>query len=208
MKAAALILTAGRSRRMGQPKAWLRLNGETLLERLVRETRRGGCATVVVVAGADTDRSLASRVEIGERLTGSAEALADGIAIVIGCPDKQPIDSIRAGLAHIPANHAVLLWPIDHPFADAELVARLVRALGEESNRIAVPTAGGKRGHPILMSPDVAHELLTPAADDGARDVVRRDPGRVVTVDAADPRVLWSLNTPDEARALGIEPGD
>lgn len=208
MPTAALILTAGRSQRMLRPKAWLRLGGETLLARLVHQAQRGGCDRVVIVAGAEADRTLVSRVEITERLSAADGALADGLDIVIGHPDGQTIDSIRAGLESIPEDHAVLLWPIDHPFADAALVAQLMAALDGAPDRIALPTADGKRGHPILLSPDVARELLTPAADQGARSVVRRDPARVLTVDAADRRVVASMNTPDEARTLGVELDD
>jgi molybdopterin-guanine dinucleotide biosynthesis protein A len=40
MRCAAIILAGGRSRRMGQPKAFLEFEGETLLERAVRTVRQ------------------------------------------------------------------------------------------------------------------------------------------------------------------------
>ncbi|MBD0320868.1 MAG: NTP transferase domain-containing protein, partial [Gemmatimonadetes bacterium] len=50
---AGIVLAAGRSRRMGEPKAFLRLDGITFLEHAVRALRGGGCGEVWVVAGDD-----------------------------------------------------------------------------------------------------------------------------------------------------------
>ena len=52
MRVGAVILAAGASRRLGEPKQLLVLGGETLLERAVRVARTAGCSPVVVVLGA------------------------------------------------------------------------------------------------------------------------------------------------------------
>ena len=49
---AAIVLAAGASRRLGQPKQLLMLDGETLLARSVRLAREAGAAPVLVVVGA------------------------------------------------------------------------------------------------------------------------------------------------------------
>jgi molybdenum cofactor cytidylyltransferase len=46
------VLAAGASRRLGQPKQLLMLDGETLLARSVRLAREAGAAPVLVVVGA------------------------------------------------------------------------------------------------------------------------------------------------------------
>lgn len=197
----ALILTAGRSSRMGSPKAWLRLAGQTLLERVVTTAQAGGAANVVIVVGSedDPDPNLVSRQQIRQRL---AAHLGPQLEIVIGCPQAHPIDSIRKGLARVPDGHHVLLWPVDHPFADATLVRQLARAATLDS--IVVPMAKGRRGHPILVGARVAPELAAPISDAGAHHVVRRDPSRIIAVSASDERVARDLDTSEDARVLGI----
>ncbi len=49
---AAVVLAAGASTRLGEPKQLVTLAGETLLERAVRIAHEAGCAPVVVVLGA------------------------------------------------------------------------------------------------------------------------------------------------------------
>src|SRR5690242_640035 len=56
---AAVILAAGASTRLGQPKQLIQLGGETLLERAVRVADEAGCWPTVVVLGADARRVLA-----------------------------------------------------------------------------------------------------------------------------------------------------
>jgi nicotine blue oxidoreductase len=198
MTVAALVLAAGRSERMGQPKAWLRVDGEALLARIVRVARAAGVAPIVVVVGAEADPALVNRRDLETRLPGSA------LTPVVGRPEGTQIDSIRAGLAAIPKDAAVLLWPVDHPFAGRELVREMMAAL-DRPDQIVLPVAGGRRGHPILLGPNATAELLSSLADDGADRVVRRSAERIIEVAAADPRGAAILNTPEDADALGLE---
>jgi CTP:molybdopterin cytidylyltransferase MocA len=46
-----IVLAAGRSRRMGEPKAMLSAGDDTFLRHAIHALRAGGCAYVVVVTG-------------------------------------------------------------------------------------------------------------------------------------------------------------
>ena len=61
MSFSTLILSAGRSSRMGQPKAWLRYQGEPFLQRLVRVSLAAGSRQIIIVVGAETGEALVSR---------------------------------------------------------------------------------------------------------------------------------------------------
>lgn len=198
MTVAALILAAGRSTRMGQPKAWLRFGGEALLSRVVRIARSVGISPLVVVVGAEADPALVSRRDVEARLP-------DGtVTPVVGRPDGTQIDSIRAGLGAIPKDAAVLLWPVDHPFAERNLVMALIEAL-ERPDQIILPVAAARRGHPILLGASAAAELFSPLANEGADRVVRRSAARIVEIATTDARLAAALNTPQDAALLGVE---
>jgi CTP:molybdopterin cytidylyltransferase MocA len=51
----AVVLAAGRSSRMGRPKATLPLHGETFLTHIIRTFRDAGVDDVVVVLGHDAE---------------------------------------------------------------------------------------------------------------------------------------------------------
>jgi molybdenum cofactor cytidylyltransferase len=223
----ALVLCAGYSSRMGSPKAWLRMGARTLLEHVVESALLAGAHEVVVVVGQREPRDprLVDARRVWQVLEGrsiggipgearrptvgpeSGSRIGARVRVACGVPDGGPIDSIRRGLHHCERGRAVLLWPVDAPFADVSVVAKLVDALktcSARDTRIAVPVFGSRRGHPVLFGAKVACELAGPAADAGARGVVRRCSERVVAVPVSDPRVVDDVDTPRDARRLGL----
>src|SRR5262249_10914146 len=87
---AGIVLAAGRSRRMGTPKAFLTLRDITFLERAVWALRDGGCGEVVVVAGPADDAT-------AREVAGAAERLGARAAVNPETGSEQ-IESLRAGL--------------------------------------------------------------------------------------------------------------
>ncbi|MCK5688146.1 nucleotidyltransferase family protein, partial [Myxococcota bacterium] len=132
MKISTLILSAGYSRRMGETKALLELDGESLLSHIAHVAAPVS-DEIVVVAGS---------IEHLHALTPAraAEALKSldhpSLHIAEGQSQGHLIDSIRAGLEYISPENALLLWPIDHPFAGAELLQRMFNALKERPHSI------------------------------------------------------------------------
>ena len=78
-----MVLAAGASTRLGEPKQLVMLGGESLLERAVRMAREAGCSPVVVVLG-----SSAASIEAGCALENVIvvvnEDWADGMGRSIG----------------------------------------------------------------------------------------------------------------------------
>jgi molybdenum cofactor cytidylyltransferase len=200
----ALILAAGRSRRMGAHKAFLELDHEPLLSRILGAAFAGGVAHAVVVVGATADPRLVTIAAVERLVAQRHPALAAQVRIVVGEPDRTPIDSIRAGLKALEPGTALLLWPVDSPFADAQLVRSLIDRLADAPDRIARPVDAGHGGHPVLFGAEVVRELTAPAANLGAHTVVNQDPRRLLDVPFHDSRLLAQLNTPAQASALGV----
>ena len=201
MSFSTIILSAGRSSRMGQPKAWLRYQGEPFLQRLVRVSLESGSHQIIIVAGAETGETLVSRETLEATLP---PHLSAATTITIGCPSQTPIDSIRQGLDALNEAHRLLLWPIDCPFADTALVKQLANSFLPTKDAIARPCVEGRHGHPVLFGTAATVELQSPLADTGAHHVVRRAPTRLLDIPCHDTRVVADLNTPAQARALGV----
>src|SRR5687768_18410199 len=84
-----IVLAAGASSRMGEPKALLKVEGITFLERAVHLLREAGCKYVIAVVTDDL----------------WIERLADvsGAAVIINdAEDAEQIDSLRLGIANLP----------------------------------------------------------------------------------------------------------
>ena len=178
---AGLVLAAGRSERMGEPKPLLEIEGRTFLRATVETLREGGCRGVTVVVGSP-DAASAAR--------------SAGAAVVQGRPAGEQIDSLRAGLDVLPDDvDAVAVLPVDHPRVRPATVGTLIGAWRAEPAAIVRPVHGGRPGHPTLFPRRVWAALRDPDLPRGARSVV--DAERVVDVPVDDPGVLVDIDTPE-----------
>jgi nicotine blue oxidoreductase len=188
---AGLVLAAGGGRRMGRPKALLRLRGELLVERACRLLADGGCAPVLAVLGAGADEVPplpgVTTVRNPDWPTGMASSLRTGLAAVP------------------PAAGAVVVTLVDTPLLGPEAVRRLVAA-GGDGAEAAVATYAGEPGHPVLLARSVLAEVAAAATGDrGARAWLAAHPDRVRLVPCdgtGDPR---DLDVPDDLAGVPAE---
>jgi len=191
MRIHAIILAAGRGARMGGPKALLALEGETFLARVARLLRRPGVDRVTAVVGHEADR-----VRREARLPPDVATIvnlryADGM-----------LTSILAGLdqAEAAGADAVLVHPVDHPLIDPVTVDAVIAALTKGAT-IAVPSHGGRRGHPAGFARGAWTALRAATPDEGARGVLARHPEWVEHVPAGE-ECLVGVNTAEEYERL------
>ena len=190
MTTVGLVLAAGAGRRMGGPKALVRLteDGPTLVETAVARVIEGGCDSVVVVVGAAGDAAAAL-----VRGTGAEVVHATDWAEGMGA-------SLRAGLAHLEAGDAdlALVTLVDLPDVTAEVVHRvLAAALGDGPVALARATYSGVPGHPVAIGREHwAAVRRTARGDQGARDHLRAT--LHVLVECGDLATGRDLDTSDD----------
>ena len=193
---AGILLAAGASRRMGTPKAGLRLDGETFAARGLRLLADAGCSPLVVVTGVHHDAVLA--------------ALPDGHAARVvpnPAPARGQLSSLKVGLRRVLEESAdvdgVVVALVDHPAVAATTVRALFEAGSAGTTPIVVPVFRARRGHPVVFLRVVFDELLATGDELGARAVVRRDPLRVTEVVVDDPGIITDVDTPAALAGLG-----
>lgn len=170
----AVVLAAGGSSRLGRPKQLLELDGEPLVRRAARAAAEAGFDPVIVVVGA-------AEAEV-------RAALAGGAFAVVTNPDwpSGVASSVRRGLETLlalrPDAGGVLLAACDQPRLGAAHLAALAGALEGGGHAVAASSYAGTVGVPALFSRAVFDELRALDGEQGAKRVVTRDPGRVVSV--------------------------
>ena len=192
---AAVVLAAGASRRMGVPKAALRLGDATFLARVLEELDASSCLPIVVVAGVH---------EAAVRAAMPARSVAG--VVVNEEPGRGQLSSLKVGIRHLlataPSVTGAVVALVDHPMLARETVARLIGAAGAGRHAIVVPIHDGRRGHPIVLMRVVWDEILATPDDESARVVVARDPSRVLELPVADPGILVDVDTPADMAML------
>ena len=187
-RVAGLVAAAGRSSRMGEAKALLRIDGAPFVTRLVDAFLAAGLAPVVVTLPDGTDATAVREALAGRAVT----------AVPNAYPDEGLSGSVRTALEHIQDVAALVLSPVDAPFASVELVRALVDALFAEQGAAAVPVVEGTRGHPVAFARGAFELLWTADAHGGPRGVLDELAPRVVEVSWNDARVTVNVNTPSD----------
>lgn len=193
----AVILAAGASSRMGQPKAALPLGGRghTVLSMGASALLVAGVPRVVVVAGAHP--------EVVRR----AIRVRDRRVRVVDHPrwaDGQ-LSSMLCGLDAIdhPQLEAVLVTLVDVPLVSPDTVRALMRAWRASGAPIVRPARGEEHGHPVLFDRRLFAELRATDLAAGAKPVVRAHAHELLNLAVADDGAFLDLDVPaDYERAL------
>jgi len=193
--AIAVVLAAGAGRRLGGvAKALLPIGGDTFLARIAATARAAGVARAVVVVGPPHEVAV----------TAAARAL--GLAVAVNAdPDRGMASSVATGFLAASERGGVgdgaevaLLWPVDHPHVAPATIVRLCAALvGAPAIVAAIPTRGGRGGHP----PAIRRALWSALAGcgghpDGARGVLAA--AAVVRIELDDPGTVRDVDTPED----------
>jgi molybdenum cofactor cytidylyltransferase len=190
---AAIVLSAGKSERMGSPKALLRHGGKTFLESTVDAVRTSSLGQAIVVLGHHRDEIVAALDLPG----------------YVYNPDYEQgmTTSFQAGIRALEADAVgAMLFLVDHPIPDVRTIEALVRAF--RPGHVVVPVFDGRRGHPVLFSRELLEEILLLPPDTGANTVVRRDSERVIQVVVPDAGVLEDIDTPEQFNDWTRRSGD
>lgn len=180
---AAVILAAGAGRRMGGPKAQLRVEGDTLLRRATRVALEAGCAPVVAVVG---EGDPGPGVE-GVQVLPNPQA-AEGMA-----------SSLRTGLAALPLEaEAVLILTVDQVEVDTILLKRLLALAAADPTRPAACAYEGTLGVPAVLPRRLFPDLLALRGDRGAKAILLREQAAALPF----PGGAADLDTPADLRRL------
>ncbi len=193
---AALVLAAGRSRRMAPLNKLLVSDnkGTAMVARVVDQALASQARPVIVVTGHERDRveeALAGRGVIFAH----AEDYAQGLSA-----------SLKAGLAALPEGiDGVMICLGDMPLVTGAMMDRVMSAFDPEGGRAIVqPTFRGKQGNPMLWAREFLPAMMMVTGDVGARHLAALHAARLVEVEMPDDSVLRDFDTTE---ALKTAPG-
>jgi CTP:molybdopterin cytidylyltransferase MocA len=191
--AASILLAAGAGRRMGLPKAGLRVGGVSLAAHLAGIHRAGGVDRILVVLGAGAEDILPGLGGPGIR--------------ILRNPDwpRGQTTSLQVGLRSLPDEaSAFLIQPVDHAgVSPGDIEALLDAWRAAPSGPVIVrPRVAGRGCHPVLYSRDFVRSFLDLPPERPAHEVYRTHVARLRWVDRSDPLLATHLTTPADFQAF------
>ncbi|MEP0323856.1 molybdopterin-binding/glycosyltransferase family 2 protein [Bauldia litoralis] len=195
-RVSAVILAAGRSRRMGGPNKLVATVGGRPLVRIAAEAALASRAeSVVVVTGHRADEVATALDGLETRLVHNPD-YAEGLST-----------SLKAGIAALPEDvDGAVVMLADMPGVDAQTIDQIIESFDPDSGALVVlPTFQGKRGNPVLWSKRLFPDLLTVEGDTGGRHLLGTHRDAVVEVETGR-AVAVDVDTPEALAAVGGKP--
>ena len=146
----AIILAAGASERLGQPKALVEINGETLTQIIIKKLKKHNL-NITIVTRSNLEQDIKS---FGEKV------------VINPTPENGRTGSIQCGLKEIKGQRCIIV-PIDRPgFSDMTL-ERLIK-----SETTTCPSKNGKGGHPVTLTKEDCDRILSSKSSTPLRDLI------------------------------------
>jgi molybdenum cofactor cytidylyltransferase len=187
---AAIVLAAGRSRRMGAFKALLPFGDRTVIESCIGNLRAAEIQDIVVVVGHRAK-------EIQQRLTALHVTYA-----VNPDPDSEMGESIARGVQQVNADaRALIIALVDHPAVPAETI-RMITDEWRSGARLVQPEHAGRGGHPVLIDLAYRSELLALEPENGLRALFAAHRHQVKRIPVESPYVARDMDTWEDYRRL------
>lgn len=184
----ALILAAGESRRMGQPKMLLPWGKLTVIERVITTFLHAGVEDVVVITGGAHEQVEKITAQYPVRRIYNKD-YATG----------EMLSSLQQGLMAMPnQTQAALIGLGDQPQILERSVRRICEAYRESKSRIVVPSFQMRRGHPWLIARPLWNELLQLQPPESPRDFLNRHSSEIHYVEIDTSSILADLDTPED----------
>ncbi len=192
-----VLLAAGLSRRMGQPKPLLPWRGQPLVCHVVQQAAASQLAGLLVVLGdhaTDVQAALAALPPL---------PLTPQVILAPGYHEGQAA-SLRAGIAAVPATAtAALVLLGDQPTVSTPLIDHLLAAYATPPAPLAlIPTYAGQRGNPVVLHRRLFAAIAHLRGDTGARAILRQHPQHVRWLALDDPAVVQDIDTPADFARL------
>lgn len=178
---------------MGVPKLLLPFRERTIVGSVVAALQAGGVSRIVVVTAPEDEELRTWAVNAGAEVTVNPN------------PERGMLSSILAGISALGGaarlaldGESLAVCPADLPALSPSTVAAVLQARAP----LAVPAFQGRRGHPLVIAPELIPEIESLDLSAGLRELLERHPSRLLILDVDDPGAVRDVDTPDDYRSL------
>ena len=183
-KFGAVILAAGYSSRMGDFKPLMKLEDETVVERLIRIAESAGIGTVVVVTGHNRSQMIPVI-----KAAGAAE-------VFNGRFEEGMFTSMQAGIAALPDDlDGFFMMPVDCPLITEDILKQLMDSF--VTDKFSVPVYRGKKGHPLLIPDKFRQEIISHDGHNGLKAITDRDFSLMQRIETGYEGIVMDMDTPE-----------
>ncbi len=183
----AIVLAAGESKRMGQPKMLLPWGRSTVLQTVISTLQTANVDDILVVTGG-------AHQQVDMLIGKSVQTLYNENYV-----EGEMLSSLQAGLAaKKDETRAALICLGDQPQVQVRSVQRILQTYKESQAPIIVPSYQLHRGHPWMVARELWDEILKMRAPKTLRDFLNHHQRNILYLEFDTPTILQDLDTKED----------
>ncbi len=194
----AVILSAGKSVRMGSPKLLLKYDEtKTFVEHIVQRYSAFGCREIILVVNEDTNQILAEKELFN---------LSGNLKIVINkYPEYHRFYSLKLAAQNLSKVRGCYVHNVDNPYVRDVILGGLLQYAADFD--YVIPTCRGRGGHPFFISEQVVETIRKrPENELHLRKFLNQFSQK--RVELGDENILANINTPEMYRKFKAQRQD
>ena len=192
MDVSGVLLSAGESKRMGQPKALLKFGERSNIENLLDEYLSSQLDKIIVVTGFN-----------GESLKKFIEKKTKDKKLKIVINEHYNLgmfSSIQKGIAEI-SRGGILIGIVDNPFTNSTVIGELIENFS--GGEIVIPDYHGKGGHPVIIPFSLREEILNANPEKTSlKDVFSCHLDMIKRIKFEDQTITFDMDTDEDYNRL------
>ena len=191
----AIVLAAGASKRMGQPKLLMQWGATTVLEQVISVFSAAGIDDILLVTGS-------YRYQVEEMIARLQKPYAVRTIFNEAHETGEMLSSIQCGLNDLldKTSDAALIGLGDQPQIEESTVRLICDAYQESGRQLIVPSHQMRRGHPWMVGRGLWPKLLDLRPPQTPRYFLTSHIGFIKYVEVGTPTIFADLDTPDDYR--------
>jgi molybdenum cofactor cytidylyltransferase len=192
MSVGIIILAAGSSSRLGQPKQLIIVEGKSLLKKTTEAALDSGAHPIMVVLG-------------NQAPTHKKVIEAPPVSIVINEDWSNGMgSSLKAGMQSLlkdyPETEAIIISVCDQPYLTAHHFKKLISVYSNTASEVVTSHYKGTNGVPALFSKSLFQKLLQLEDEEGARKIIQHHKGTIALVPFEKGEI--DIDTPEDLKYL------
>lgn len=183
----AVVLAAGESKRMGEPKVLLPMGHKTMIESVLDHVIKSEVDGVLVVLGSNS-------AKVAQQIKKYPVKVTVNPHFKLGM-----LSSVNWGFQTLPLEAVAALFVLaDQPRIPTRVLNELLSAYKANAKGIVLPVYKGERGHPVLIDRKYEAEARRTDSAIGLRNLVYGHPEDVLEVEVSTPAIARDIDTPSD----------
>ena len=183
-----IIMASGFSKRMRTDKLTIKIDGEKIIERVIKAAIDSKLDNIILVYRTEEIRRIGEKYNL-RTIYNPVAHLGQSASVIIGTKNSH-------------RSSALMYLVADQPFLNKEVINRLIFEYDENKGSIVVPYFKNTFGMPIIFPPRFNYDLQNVLGDRGGREIINNNPNLIRKVYFKDEILGMDMDKPEDIQAL------